>query len=168
MVSLLQLLYLMIPAYLANMAPPVLAKRIPWNAPMDFGLSLGGIRIFGDHKTWAGFVCGIIVALLGGFILSKVYWPFDFSPLTWSALIGAGALIGDAVKSFFKRRVGIKSGKPWIPFDQIDYTVGALALGSVVFFPGWTYAAIIVVASAFGHIAVNHIGFWLGVRDVKW
>lgn len=160
--------YLMIPAYLANMAPPVFAKRIPWNAPMDFGLSVGSIRVFGDHKTWAGFVCGVVVAVLAGFVLSKVYWPFDFSAVQWSALVGVGALVGDAVKSFFKRRVGIKSGKPWIPFDQIDYTVGALAVGSFVFFPGWLNAFLVVFISAFGHIATNHIGYWLGVRDVKW
>jgi CDP-2,3-bis-(O-geranylgeranyl)-sn-glycerol synthase len=168
MVTFVQAFYLMIPAYLANMAPPVLAKYSPWNAPMDFGLSLGGIRIFGSHKTWAGFIIGIIVAMLAGFILSKLYWPFGFSAITWSALISAGALMGDAVKSFFKRRVGVKPGSPWIPFDQIDYTVGALALGSFVFFPGWINAVLIVFISAFGHIATNHIGYWLGVRDVKW
>ena len=135
---------------------------------MDFGLSLGRFRIFGDHKTWAGFFSGVIVAAFVGFFLSKLYWPFDFSAVQWSALAGIGALIGDAVKSFFKRRVGIKSGKPWIPFDQIDYTVGALALCSFVFFPGWFYAFLVVFLSAFGHIAVNHIGYWIGVRDVKW
>jgi len=166
--NILQVFYLMIPAYLANMAPPVLAKHVPWNAPMDFGFSFGGIRIFGDHKTWAGFFCGVVMALLAGFILSRIYWPFDFSALTWSALVGVGALLGDAVKSFFKRRVGIKSGRPWIPFDQVDYTVGALSLGSVLFFPGWFYAFLVVFLSAFGHVATNHIGYWLGVRDVKW
>src|SRR3990172_6960110 len=157
--NIIQVFYVMIPAFLANMAPPVLAKYSPLNAPMDFGFSLGGIRIFGDQKTWAGFVIGIIVAVLAGFILSKVYWPFDFSAITWSALVGAGTLLGDAVKSFFKRRVGIKSGKPWIPFDQVDYTIGALALGSFVFFPGWLNAFLVVFISAFGHIATNHIGY---------
>ncbi len=166
--NIFQLFYLMIPAYLANMAPPVLAKRIPWNAPMDFGFSLGGIRIFGDHKTWAGFFSGLVVAVLAGLLLSKIYWPFDFSAVQWSVLLGFGALVGDAVKSFFKRRVGIKSGRPWIPFDQVDYTVGALAFGSFVFFPGWLNAFLVVFVSAFGHIAVNHIGYWLGIRDVKW
>src|SRR5574342_1055292 len=106
MVNILQLFYLMIPAYLANMAPPVLAKYSPWNAPMDFGLSVGGIRVFGSHKTWAGFVIGVLVALLAGFILSKTYWPFEFSAIAWSVLVGVGALLGDALKSFFKRRVG--------------------------------------------------------------
>ncbi len=165
--NILQLFYLMIPAYLANMMP-VFVKKIPWNSPMDFGLSIGNIRVFGSNKTWKGFVFGIAGAVLAGFIMSKIYWPFDFYSVYWSFLIGAGALLGDAVKSFFKRRVGIKPGNPWIPFDQIDYTIGALVLGSFVFFPGWFFAFLIVFLSAFGHIATNHIGYWLGIRDVKW
>lgn len=168
MVTLIQLLYLMIPAYVANMAPPVLAKYSPWNAPMDFGFSLGGIRIFGDHKTWAGFVVGVLAALIVGTFMSHTYWPFEFSGITWSVLVGIGALAGDAIKSFFKRRVGVKPGSPWIPFDQIDYTVGAFTLGSIVFFPGGAYAGIIVIISAVGHVIINHIGYYLGVREVKW
>jgi len=165
--TLLQLLYLMIPAYVANMAP-VIAKRLPWNYPMDFGLSIGGKRIFGDHKTWKGFIIGVSIAVIAGYIMSKTYWPFNFSALQWSALAGAGALLGDALKSFFKRRVGIKPGHPWIPFDEIDYSVGALALGSIVFFPGWLNAVLVIFISAIGHIAVNHTAYYLKIRDEKW
>jgi len=58
--------------------------------------------------------------------------------------------------------------KPWIPLDQIDFTIGALALGSFVFFPGWLNALIIISISAIGHILVNHGAYHLGIRDVKW
>jgi CDP-2,3-bis-(O-geranylgeranyl)-sn-glycerol synthase len=160
--------YLMVPAYVANMAPPLVFKFFRLKAPMDFGLSFGGVRILGDHKTWGGFVGGVVVSVFSGFVLSKIYWPFEFSAVYWSFLLGIGALLGDALKSFSKRRAGIKSGRPWIPFDQVDYTIGALALGSFIFFPGWLYSLLIILLSALGHIAVNHIGFWLGVRDVKW
>ena len=135
---------------------------------MDFGLSIGNIRIFGNNKTWKGFVFGVAGAILAGFIMSKFYWPFDFSAVYWSFLIGSGALIGDAVKSFFKRRAGRKPGSPWIPFDQVDYTIGALALGSLVFFPGWLNALIIIIVSAFGHVISVRIGYFIGIRDVKW
>lgn len=165
--AILQLLYLLIPAYIANMIP-VFVKGIPWNTPMDFGLSVGNVRIFGNNKTWKGFIAGVAGAILAGFIMSKFYWPFGFSAVYWSFLIGAGALLGDAVKSFFKRRVGIKPGNPWIPFDQVDYTIGALALGSLLFFPGWFNALILIVVSAFGHVISVRIGYLLGIRDVKW
>jgi len=165
--NIFQLFYLMIPAYVANMAP-VLARKIPWNTPMDFGLSLGGVRIFGDHKTWKGFIIGVVIAVLVGLGLSHIYWPFEFSAITWSLAAGAGALLGDAIKSFFKRRVGIKSGQPWIPFDQLDYSVGAIALGSTVFFIGWLNSLIVIVVNVLGHIVVNHSAYYLGIRDEKW
>jgi len=165
--TIIQLLYLMIPAYVANMIP-VFVRKMKWKPPMDFGLTLGGKRLFGKNKTWTGFIAGVVGAVVAGFIMSRTYWVFEFSAVQWSVLAGAGALLGDAVESFFKRRVGITPGKPWIPFDQIDYSVGALALGSMVFFPGWLNALWIVLISLVGHIAVNHCSYYLGIRDVKW
>lgn len=165
--SILQLVYLMIPAYIANMTPPIAAKFIKWNTPIDFGFKLGGKPIFGPHKTWRGLIFGIITAVVAGYFMQS-YWPFEFSTIKWALLIGTGALLGDVIKSFFKRRLEIKSGKSWIPFDQIDYTLGALALGSLLYFPGWMNAFIIILASAIGHIIVNHIGYYTGIRDVKW
>jgi CDP-2,3-bis-(O-geranylgeranyl)-sn-glycerol synthase len=77
-------------------------------------------------------------------------------------------MAGDAVKSFFKRRVGVPPGGRWIPADEIDFIIGAMVLGSpwldltavdVMLVLGFTFAA---------HITVNHIAFGLGIRDTKW
>ncbi|KAA0006124.1 MAG: CDP-archaeol synthase, partial [Thermoplasmata archaeon] len=43
-----------------------------------------------------------------------------------------GALLGDIVESFFKRRVGKERGEDWIPFDQVDFLIGALILCYIV------------------------------------
>ena len=43
-----------------------------------------------------------------------------------------GALIGDIIESFFKRRVGIERGKNWIPFDQLDFILGVLFFSFVM------------------------------------
>jgi len=165
--NILLVFYLMLPAYFANIAPALFGRFFP-RFPMDFGFSFGKIRVFGDNKTWGGFFSGVVIAVMIGFLLSKIYWPFDFSALYWSALLGFGALLGDAVKSFFKRRVNIAPGKSWIPFDQIDFSIGALLFGSFVFFPGWLYAVLVVVISALGHILINHLGYFLGVQKNKW
>lgn len=166
-VGIVQLLFLMIPAYVANMLP-VFVRGITWNAPMDFGLSLGGVRLLGANKTWRGFLTGVGAAVLVTNALSFAYWPFSFAAWKWGVLAGAGALLGDAVESGFKRRQGLKSGQSWVPFDQVDYSIGALVAGSLVFFPGWQNAVIIVVLSAVGHVLVNHVAFFAGVRDGKW
>jgi len=161
-----ELLYVMLPAYAANMAP-VLCRKLPWSAPVDFGMRVRGERLLGAHKTWRGFVCGVCAALLTGLIM-QVYWPFDIHLIYWSLLAGSGALFGDSVKSFFKRRRSIESGKPWIPFDQLDYSIGALLFGAIIFFPGWFEAIFIIGASLVLHVVVNHVAFWLKIRDEKW
>src|SRR3989344_4398924 len=162
----IELFYLMIPAYIANMAP-VFARRINWNTPLDFGKTFRGRRIFGDNKTWRGLIVGTIAGTVVGVAASQLYWPVAVSPFLWSLLASFGALCGDATKSFFKRQFGISSGQSWTPFDQIDYSIGALLLGSIVYFPGWINAAIIILASAIGHIAVNHFAYYTKIRGGK-
>src|SRR3989344_4567788 len=163
----IELFYLMIPAYIANMVP-VFARKIPWHTPLDFGKTFRGRRIFGDHKTIRGLIVGIVAGTLLGVGISQLYWPFEFSPVLWSILASTGALLGDAIKSFFKRQIGIASGQSWMPFDQIDYSIGALTLGSIVYFPGWLSCAIVILVSAIGHIAVNHFAYYTRIRGEKW
>jgi CDP-2,3-bis-(O-geranylgeranyl)-sn-glycerol synthase len=43
-----------------------------------------------------------------------------------------GALLGDIVESFFKRRIGRDRGQDWIPFDQLDFIVGALVFSLLI------------------------------------
>jgi CDP-2,3-bis-(O-geranylgeranyl)-sn-glycerol synthase len=45
-------------------------------------------------------------------------------PLLFS--LCCGALLGDVIESFFKRRIGKDRGQDWIPFDQLDFLIGAL------------------------------------------
>ena len=45
-------------------------------------------------------------------------------PIIFSICIGA--LLGDIIESFFKRRIGKSRGENWIPFDQIDFILGVL------------------------------------------
>jgi len=37
-----------------------------------------------------------------------------------------GALMGDIIASFFKRRIGKDRGQDWIPVDQLDFILGVL------------------------------------------
>ena len=174
-----KLLYFMIPAYLANMAPPLGKGRLKFmEIPVDMGKKFRGKPLLGKNKTWRGVFLAVVVGL-AVFALQKYLYNFeamqkislfDYSTATlWiGVLLGFGAIAGDAVESFFKRRIDVKPGKPWMPFDQTDFTIGALALTAIVYFPGWVNAVIIVAISAIGHILVNHIGYYLKLRDVKW
>lgn len=163
----IHLIWFMLPAYAANLIP-VLVSNLPiLDAPVDFGKKIGRYRIFGAHKTWRGIVCGILAGT-GLFWLQKMIgWAslIDYSqPVLFGFMLSLGALSGDLAKSFFKRRMGIKPGKSWFPFDQIDYSVGALVFVSPWFFAGWLNSLAIVLVGGGLHISVNMLGYLLGMR----
>lgn len=176
-------LWYFLPAGVANMTPIIVAK-LPvlrnWNTPLDFGQSWRGTRIFGDHKTWRGLVCGV---LAGTFVLfAQVAWsdssetvgialngPFylgftDVALLRLGVALSLGALLGDAIKSFFKRRSNVPSGKSWFPFDQLDYIVGGLLLSApLVTLTASQYIA--VVLTWFGmHLLFSYLGYLLHLK----
>ena len=162
---LLQLLYFMAPAYAANMAPPFVRYWKGWNRPISR-------RWLGEHKTIIGFGIGVLAAVVMTFIQSRVAWPGALIAYDhWPALgvrFGVGAMAGDVAKSFVKRRRGIAPGHPWIPWDQVDFALGALALVWGRAALPWLDLATILLLTVAGHILVNHLGYWIGIRDVRW
>jgi CDP-2,3-bis-(O-geranylgeranyl)-sn-glycerol synthase len=160
-----RLAYLMAPAYLANMTPPLVRHWRGWNRPISE-------RWLGSHKTVVGFGAGVLAAVVVTLVQSRIAWPGGLVAYDhWIALglrFGAGAMGGDAAKSFVKRRLGVAPGKRWIPWDQVDFVLGALILVGGRAALSWADVAIILLLSAAGHIAVSHAAYWIGVRDVKW
>jgi CDP-2,3-bis-(O-geranylgeranyl)-sn-glycerol synthase len=87
-------------------------------------------------------------------------------PSQWvGKLFGLGALGGDAVESFFKRRVGIPSGHAWVPWDQLDYVIGAiLATLPFVRLSVIHYFIILLMWFLF-HLLASFVGFKLGLKE---
>lgn len=173
--------YFVLPAYLANMAPVIFAK-LGWlkflNKPIDGGYKLGSDYLFGQNKTWRGLVAAVIGGLLIAFIQSLLFKLTYFNALSivnysdqwlmFGALGGLGAILGDLAKSFFKRRVGIKSGGVWPVFDQLDFIAGFFLFTSVVCYPGWQIIATVSLMTLILHPLTNIIGYWLGWKKVWW
>lgn len=169
----LKALWLLLPAGFANMAPIFAAKAFPkWDLPVDFGKSWNGHEIFGNHKTYRGLISGTIMGFLIFGVQKILFHSFPFfkelslfnyteiSPL-FGAWMGLAALLGDLIKSFFKRRFAIAPGKTWIPFDQIDWIIGALVGLSIVFIPS---VAIVIASLVIGlglHFFIRYVGFLL-------
>jgi len=174
---LLKLIYFMLPAYFANMAP-VFSKYIFSKqalSPIDFGIEIKGQPLLGRHKTIGGFLFGIIVALGIGYLQARLF-PYlkDFCFVNYhnlwanfSLLMGLGAMTGDLVKSFLKRRLGLKAGKPWVPFDELDFVAGALIFVSPVYFIGWLNIFLTSLISLLGHILINWFGYRLNLRKKR-
>ena len=180
MFDFLETLYLAVPAFVANMTPVVVAK-LDWlsflNKPIDADKTFRGKRIFGKNKTVRGFVfgvaCATIIALVQFFLAKNNLLPFSFlhnitSSLMFGFLGGFGALAGDAAESFVKRQLGIGSGKPFLPFDQIDYIIGFLLLTSFVF--DWTMfqAVSLLIFAALANPLTNLTAYLLGIKKTYW
>lgn len=172
-----QTLYFFLPAYLANMAPVFARGHFEWAAaPIDAGRSWRGCRILGDHKTWRGVVSGVVAGAFGfalqcwlyraGFARDLALMDYgSVDPILSGVLLGLGTGIGDAIKSFFKRRVGIPAGASWLGFDQLDFMAGAYALVSFTFVPPPLATLAILPIVFFGSLASTTTGYWLGLKE---
>jgi len=164
----LQALYFFLPAYVANMTPVLVKKLELFNWPIN-KIALG------SHKTWRGIIFGVGAAIFVAYCQARyVPWLPNLSIAPYEQwlglglLLGLGALAGDSVKSYFKRKKGIKPGGRWIPWDQIDYVIGGLALTYFVFFPGIKAAITLIVVSFFLHYLVSWMGYDFGLRRNPW
>jgi len=177
MILIIKSLYFLLPAYIANVAP-VFAKKINFlNVPVDFGKKINERFVFGSHKTWRGIVSA---TLFGGiiFYIQKLLYSYQLfqkiSLVNYSEysialgfIMGFGAIFGDLVKSFFKRRKGIGAGKRWVPFDQVDFVIGALVFSSIFYVPQILVWAILIILSIPIHILARHIGYLFNICQ-KW
>ncbi len=172
-------LWFFLPAGAANMAP-VLVAHLPllrhWNAPLDGGKYYRGKRLLGSSKTWRGLVCGIIFAAfvallqqklshhLGGFSMYLQQAGYADVSFLLGVLLGAGALIGDAIESFFKRQRAVAPGASWFPFDQLDYIIGGCLLAMLVSRLPLKIYGLVVIAWFIIHLASSYVGYLLHLK----
>jgi CDP-2,3-bis-(O-geranylgeranyl)-sn-glycerol synthase len=155
---------LILPAYIAN-SVPVLARG---RHPIDFGASMpDGRRVLGDGKTFEGFLFGLLfgtlAGIVGGILLGEVsYFAF------LSCMLALGALVGDMIGAFIKRRLGIPRGAPAPLLDQLDFVVGAL-LFAWPFYPLiWEQVLFIIVVTPPIHLFTNYMAHKLGLKPNPW
>ena len=174
--ALVQVLYFFLPAYLANMSPVLVRGRLEVLAvPIDGGRTLRGKRILGDHKTWRGILAGVVAGMLAFEMQRFLYEAqvarqlalIDYSahPLLPGLLMGLGASVGDAVKSFFKRRIDIAPGASWPVFDQLDFFFGAYSFVSLVYAPPLLVVLASLPVILLANLASNAVGYWLGFKE---
>ena len=144
------ILYFILPAYVSNGSALVFGGGLP----LDFKKTdKNGNRWIGNGVTWRGLIGGTIMGTLMGAIIVGFLLRF-------------GAMVGDAVGSFLKRRVGIGQGKPAPILDQIDFLIVALIFSSVMVSFSITIIAIAVVLTLIIHLVANTGAYLIGIKDV--
>ena len=175
---LLQCFYLMLPAYFANMAP-VIVKNVfnGLKIPIDFNKKIKNKPIFGKNKTFRGLIFGIIFAIIVAYLQFLLYRNDIFVDISiadysnWlliGFLMGFGAIFGDLIESFIKRRMNYDPGKSFVPFDQLDFVIGALIFIYPLVALSLSKIIIILLLSFVLHIIVNHIAYYIKLRREQW
>ena len=132
--------------------------------PLDGGRTVRGRRVFGENKTWRGFVMMVPAtsasfALLAALLVAAPaklagLWPLSIGSYAIVGLCaGLGFMAGELPNSFLKRQLGIPAGaaargrvaRPlFFLIDHVDSAIGTmLALALVVSTPPrtWMYVA---------------------------
>jgi len=163
---LVSLAWFFAPAWCANMAPPFVRYWRGWNRPVSR-------RWLGSHKTVVGVLAGVLTGVATTAVQAHARVPLavlaDYAEWPWLGLaFGGGAMAGDMLKSFLKRRLGIPPGARWIPFDQVDFAIGALVFASPFATLGFGDAIVLLVLTFAGAMVLNRIAFRLGIKRDPW
>lgn len=103
---------------LANGAPLLLALLSGGAAgrPLDGGLVLrDGCRLFGKSKTWRGLIAALVVTPPGAWLLG-LGWGLGLA-------VALGAMTGDLIASFAKRRMGLPASASVPLLDHVPETL---------------------------------------------
>jgi len=164
--------------------------------PIDNGKTFkDGERIFGDGKSWNGFIGGWIT----GFLISaaicwffflkieeaEIYHMFEFvtepyimdfisaalNPTTYwlsQCFIALGSPIGDLIGSFFKRRKKVKRGEVFLGLDQVDFVLCSSLIACIWYPYTWYFWIFVLLITPILTALANWIGYLIGKKDVPW
>jgi CDP-2,3-bis-(O-geranylgeranyl)-sn-glycerol synthase len=151
------------PAYCANAIPVITGG----GRPIDLGKRFSdGKPIFGKNKTSRGFFSGLAVGTAVGLIESLV---FDYNIL-FGLFLSLGALFGDLVGAFIKRRLGLAPGDLLPIVDQVDFIVGAILFSVPICLPtlSWQLIIAVLIITPPVHLLTNFAAYKLGLKSNPW
>lgn len=192
----LGLSYLFIgPAYIANAMMVFTSNGKPIDGGKNF---IDGKRLFGQTKTWGGFIGGVFFGFIAALVFDLIFfWNYPaidafaqtqtgflrYISLEYleaflsppEALIpvraffcGLGAPLGDLIKSFFKRRLSIGSGKPFWIADQLDFIITTLLLNLAWFPMDISIVLMLLLMTPAITLTANTVAYHVGRKTEPW
>lgn len=171
-------IWTMLPAYVPNNAAVLLGG----GRPIDAGRTLDDARVLGDGKTWRGAVAGTLAGMALAVLLNAVAPTVGtatglalptFPPAAVLAL-PLGAILGDMLASFLKRRTGRSRGAAFPGLDQLDFLLGALVLTALAATAWFTATftlgvlATILALTPLLHVTANVVAYRAGLKSEPW
>jgi len=154
------------PAYCANALPVITGGGLP----LDFGKNFpDGKPIFGRNKTFRGFFSALAIGTLIGFA-EKAFlnYPANVQGLQFGFLLSFGALLGDLIGAFIKRRIGLAPGELLPVVDQIDFIAGALLFALPLEIVSWELTLVVLIITPPIHLLTNFAAYKLGLKNNPW
>ncbi|MDA9411044.1 MULTISPECIES: CDP-archaeol synthase [unclassified Bradyrhizobium] len=140
---------------------PVLAKRLfgsRLSCALDGGVRfIDGSPLFGPSKTWRGLLLSIVV--------TTAMSPFLGLDFASAFLVGLGAMVGDLLSSFTKRRLGIKPSGKATGLDQVPEALLPALMCWKRLSLSVTDVVVLVAVFFVGEIVLSRLMFRLHVRD---
>jgi len=149
----LSAIWFILPAYIANSAPVLAGKFLKKHNIII------NKKLFGEGKTWGGFLAGLFAGTVVGFLQGALYLGF---------LLSIGALLGDMLGSFIKRRFSLPRGTPVPLLDQYDFLIIAIAFASFIQTPALTQIIILLILTPLLHLSTNFLAFTLKLKKEWW
>lgn len=174
-----------LPAYVAN-GFAVFSKVVRNRHPIDGGrLFRDGHPVLGRGKSWEGFVIGVVSGVCIGclqhltapFLLDIIEQHLILPPELYSIVlisliqvffVALGALVGDLIGSFIKRRFNISRGRSAPVLDQLDFLIVALLLGMLVNPLPLVFVLFLLLVTPIIHLTANMVGYLLKLKQEPW
>lgn len=166
MIFILKIIYLYLPGAFANMAPVIFQNINFLNKKINK-------KLFGENKTYRGLFFGIFASILTAFLqkeLSALFQKFEIlnyneiNILLFGFMLGLGALTGDLLKSFIKRKLNIVPGKSFPIFDQIDWIIGSTIVLIFYIKININFVFLSIFTLGILHLFTNIISYKLKIR----
>lgn len=145
---------------LANGAPLVAAKLLGTRlaCPLDAGVRFpDGHPLLGASKTVRGVLASMVASLVGALLIGI--------PPSVGIIVGAGAMAGDCLSSFVKRRLDLSPSSRATGLDQIPESLLPLvACWPIVALTAWDMVAMLAIFFV-GEIVLSRALYRLHLRD---
>lgn len=173
---LVEAIWLVLPAYAANGLIPLFRGKRRLDRGKNF---IDGRPLLGKGKTIEGLIIGIIVGITIAVVEMSAfpYLPWGLSDIPLNIvimspllgfLLGFGAVVGDSVASFIKRRFNMKSGQSAPLLDQLDFLFGAFLFASLIVSIKIEWVILLAVLTPIFHWLACAIGYLLKVKKQPW